>query len=157
MKSVSTRVAQLCTCERNPMLAQTHRGELHEEDTLSPPRCVPRITAGTSHRSLAPHLNTIRAKSASYGGAYRLTRSQSYQFQALHYDRKITSQYDGHADAESASGLARQPLCDGARRRQSAWRGRVTLIGIVARIPESDLAEARSLYLASYPDSKHWG
>jgi len=33
---------------------------------------------------------------------------------------------------------------------------RVTLIGNVVRIPESDLAEARSLYLASYSDSKHW-
>ena len=33
---------------------------------------------------------------------------------------------------------------------------RVTLIGNVLRIPESDLAEARSVYLASYPDSKHW-
>jgi len=30
---------------------------------------------------------------------------------------------------------------------------RVTLIGNVVRIPESDLAEARSLYLASYSDS----
>ena len=33
---------------------------------------------------------------------------------------------------------------------------RGTLIGNVVRIPESDLAEARSLYLASYSDSKHW-
>src|SRR6516225_4906445 len=33
---------------------------------------------------------------------------------------------------------------------------RVTLIGNVVRIPEADLAEARSLYLASYSDSKHW-
>ncbi|HWS94945.1 MAG TPA: DUF2470 domain-containing protein [Candidatus Methylomirabilis sp.] len=33
---------------------------------------------------------------------------------------------------------------------------RVTLIGNALRIPESDLAEARSLYLASYSDSKHW-
>jgi putative heme iron utilization protein len=33
---------------------------------------------------------------------------------------------------------------------------RVTLIGNVVRIPESDLAEPRSLYLASYSDSKHW-
>ena len=33
---------------------------------------------------------------------------------------------------------------------------RVTLIGNVVQIPESDLAEARSLYLASYSDSKHW-
>ena len=33
---------------------------------------------------------------------------------------------------------------------------KVTLIGNVARIPEPDLAEARSLYLASYSDSKHW-
>jgi putative heme iron utilization protein len=32
---------------------------------------------------------------------------------------------------------------------------RVTLIGNVVRIPESDLANARSLYLASYSDSKH--
>jgi len=33
---------------------------------------------------------------------------------------------------------------------------RVTLIGNVVRIPESDLGGARSLYLASYSDSKHW-
>jgi putative heme iron utilization protein len=33
---------------------------------------------------------------------------------------------------------------------------RVTLIGNVARIQESELAETRSLYLASYPDSKYW-
>ena len=33
---------------------------------------------------------------------------------------------------------------------------RVTLIGNVVQIPEPDLAEARSLYLASYSDSKHW-
>ena len=33
---------------------------------------------------------------------------------------------------------------------------RVTLIGNVVQVPESDLAEARSLYLASYSDSKHW-
>ena len=32
---------------------------------------------------------------------------------------------------------------------------RVTLIGNVTRIQESSLAEARSLYLASYPDSKY--
>ena len=30
------------------------------------------------------------------------------------------------------------------------------MIGNALRIPESDLAEARSLYLASYSDSKHW-
>jgi len=33
---------------------------------------------------------------------------------------------------------------------------RVTLIGNVLRIPEADLAEARSVYLARYPDSTHW-
>ena len=33
---------------------------------------------------------------------------------------------------------------------------RVTLMGKVTRIQESELAEARSLYLASYPDSKYW-
>ena len=33
---------------------------------------------------------------------------------------------------------------------------RVTLIGNVVRITESDLAAVRSLYLASYSDSKHW-
>jgi putative heme iron utilization protein len=33
---------------------------------------------------------------------------------------------------------------------------RVTLVGNVVRIPGPDLAEARSLYLASYSDSKHW-
>jgi putative heme iron utilization protein len=33
---------------------------------------------------------------------------------------------------------------------------RVTLIGNVDRVPEPDLVAARSLYLASYPDSKHW-
>jgi putative heme iron utilization protein len=33
---------------------------------------------------------------------------------------------------------------------------RVTLIGNVVRIPESGLAEVRSLYLANYSDSKHW-
>ncbi len=33
---------------------------------------------------------------------------------------------------------------------------RVTLIGNAARIPESDLAAARTIYLASYPNSKYW-
>src|SRR5215469_5244586 len=33
---------------------------------------------------------------------------------------------------------------------------RITLIGNVDRVPEPDLVAARSLYLASYPDSKHW-
>jgi putative heme iron utilization protein len=33
---------------------------------------------------------------------------------------------------------------------------RVTLIGNVMRLPESDVADARSLYLRSYPDSKYW-
>jgi putative heme iron utilization protein len=33
---------------------------------------------------------------------------------------------------------------------------RVTLIGNVDRVPEPDLVAARSLYLANYPDSKHW-
>src|SRR5271166_3703685 len=33
---------------------------------------------------------------------------------------------------------------------------RVTLIGNVTRIQESDLTRARSQYLASYPDSKYW-
>ena len=33
---------------------------------------------------------------------------------------------------------------------------RVTLIGNITRLPESDVAEARSLYLAGYPDSKYW-
>ena len=33
---------------------------------------------------------------------------------------------------------------------------RVTLIGTVSRIPEPDLAGARTIYLSSYPDSKYW-
>jgi heme iron utilization protein len=33
---------------------------------------------------------------------------------------------------------------------------RVTLIGSVSRIPEPDLAGARTIYLSSYPDSKYW-
>ncbi len=33
---------------------------------------------------------------------------------------------------------------------------RVTLIGNVTRVPEADLAAARSLYLTGYPDSKYW-
>jgi len=33
---------------------------------------------------------------------------------------------------------------------------RVTLIGNVDRVPEPDLVAARSLYLASYPGSRHW-
>ena len=33
---------------------------------------------------------------------------------------------------------------------------RVTLIDNVIRLPESDVAEARSLYLAGYPDTKYW-
>jgi putative heme iron utilization protein len=33
---------------------------------------------------------------------------------------------------------------------------RVTLIGTVGRIPEPDLAGARTIYLSSYPDSKYW-
>ncbi len=33
---------------------------------------------------------------------------------------------------------------------------RVTLIGMVSRIPEPDLAAARTIYLTRYPDSKYW-
>jgi putative heme iron utilization protein len=33
---------------------------------------------------------------------------------------------------------------------------RVTLIGSAFRIPEPELAEARAVYLAGYPDSKYW-
>src|SRR5262252_6852794 len=33
---------------------------------------------------------------------------------------------------------------------------RVTLIGTVSRIPESELAVARAAYLTRYPDSKYW-
>src|ERR1039458_2476862 len=33
---------------------------------------------------------------------------------------------------------------------------RVTLIGSVSRIPEPDLAAARTAYLTRYPDSKYW-
>ncbi|HEY4931894.1 MAG TPA: DUF2470 domain-containing protein [Terriglobales bacterium] len=33
---------------------------------------------------------------------------------------------------------------------------RVTLIGTVSRIPESELAAARTVYLTRYPDSKFW-
>jgi heme iron utilization protein len=33
---------------------------------------------------------------------------------------------------------------------------RVTLIGSVIRIPESELAAARTIYLTRYPDSKYW-
>jgi putative heme iron utilization protein len=33
---------------------------------------------------------------------------------------------------------------------------RVTLIGSVSRIPEPDLAAARTVYLMHYPDSKYW-
>src|SRR5271166_5636334 len=33
---------------------------------------------------------------------------------------------------------------------------RVTLIGNVVRIPESELAAARTVYLTGYPDSKYW-
>src|ERR1039457_2758691 len=33
---------------------------------------------------------------------------------------------------------------------------RVTLIGSVVRIPEPELATARAVYLARYPDSKYW-
>ena len=33
---------------------------------------------------------------------------------------------------------------------------RVTLIGNVSRVPEAELATARSVYLTGYPDSKYW-
>jgi hypothetical protein len=33
---------------------------------------------------------------------------------------------------------------------------RVTLVGRATRIPESELADARTVYLACYPDSKYW-
>ena len=33
---------------------------------------------------------------------------------------------------------------------------RVTLIGSVSRIPDPELAAARTVYLARYPDSKYW-
>jgi len=33
---------------------------------------------------------------------------------------------------------------------------RVTLIGSVSRIPEPELAAARTVYLTGYPDSKYW-
>src|SRR5579872_6080816 len=33
---------------------------------------------------------------------------------------------------------------------------RVTLIGNVTRVPETELAAARTVYLTGYPDSKYW-
>ena len=33
---------------------------------------------------------------------------------------------------------------------------RVTLIGNVTRVPEAELAAARTVYLTGYPDSKYW-
>jgi len=33
---------------------------------------------------------------------------------------------------------------------------RVTLVGMVSRIPEPELAAARTVYLTGYPDSKYW-
>ena len=38
----------------------------------------------------------------------------------------------------------------------SLGAARVTLIGRVSRIPEPELVEARTIYLAGYPDSKYW-
>jgi len=39
---------------------------------------------------------------------------------------------------------------------QPLGAARVTLIGNVIRLPEPEVAEARSRYLTSYPDSKYW-
>lgn len=39
---------------------------------------------------------------------------------------------------------------------QPLGASRVTLVGNAIRLQASDLAEARSLYLAGYPDSKYW-
>ena len=51
-----------------------------------------------------------------------------------------------------ASLLVTQPDADG----DPLGAARVTLVGNAAPIAEKDVAEARALYLARYPNSKHW-
>src|ERR1700751_1945474 len=51
-----------------------------------------------------------------------------------------------------ASLLVTQEAADG----DPLGASRVTLVGNVQRIPESEVAEARALYLARYANSKYW-
>src|SRR6202162_30021 len=51
-----------------------------------------------------------------------------------------------------ASLLVTQPDASG----DPLGASRVTLIGNVLPLPEPEVAEARKLYLARYPNSKHW-
>jgi putative heme iron utilization protein len=51
-----------------------------------------------------------------------------------------------------ASLLITQPDANG----DALGASRVTLIGNAVQIPKSELAEARRLYLASYPNSQYW-
>src|SRR5580658_10570008 len=51
-----------------------------------------------------------------------------------------------------ASLLVTQDAADG----DPLGASRVTLVGNVQRIPESEVAEARALYLARYANSKYW-
>jgi hypothetical protein len=51
-----------------------------------------------------------------------------------------------------ASLLIMQPDAEG----DPLGASRVTLVGTAARIPEADVAEARELYLARHPNSRHW-
>ena len=56
-----------------------------------------------------------------------------------------------HADPRASLFVAESDIED-----QPLGAARVTLIGNVSRLPESELAETRAVYLAGYPDSKYW-
>jgi len=56
-----------------------------------------------------------------------------------------------HADPRASLFVAESDIED-----QPLGAARVTLIGKVSRLPESELAETRAVYLAGYPDSKYW-
>ena len=56
-----------------------------------------------------------------------------------------------HSDPHACLFVAESDIGD-----QPLGAARVTLIGNVSRLPDSELAEARAVYLAGYPDSKYW-
>jgi putative heme iron utilization protein len=56
-----------------------------------------------------------------------------------------------HADPRASLFVAESDITD-----QPLGAARVTLIGNVSRLPDSELDETRAVYLAGYPDSKYW-
>ena len=74
----------------------------------------------------------------SHGRPIFLISSMAMHTQNLHADPRA-SLFVAESDIDQPLGAAR-----------------VTLIGNVSRLPDSELAEKRAVYLAGYPDSKYW-